>query len=80
MIDQTNANDNCDESSYEPTFISKVYSAVDLTSQSAIDAKSSTVVNNNIQRNLFDKSFTSSNLQSRFGRSIITFGGPLEGY
>ena len=80
VIDQTNANDNCDESSYEPTFISKVYSAVDLTSQSAIDAKSGTVVNDSIQRNLFDKSFTSSNLQSKYGRSFITFGGPLEGY
>lgn len=78
--DQNDPNDICDEATYEPTFISKVFSGVDLTSQAEIDTKAHAVANDPNQRALFDKTFSASNHNSKFARSIIVFGGPLEGY
>ena len=80
VIDHADPQDPCDETSYEPSFLGSLYAGVDLASQSAIDSRSRTIAQSAAQRVLLDTSFSATNLRSTFGRSLVTFAGPLEGF
>ena len=69
--------DICDEQSFAPTFLSTYFKNLEISTQASIDTGMLGYASSDILKSFFGRDLTTTTLSTCYGRSYVTFAGPV---